>query len=362
MIQPNTIVPGDCIEVLRDAGGVQADLVFADPPFNIGYKYDLYQDRKAYDDYYAWTEKWMAACRDVLKPAGSFWVAIGDDYAAEVRIIGRKLGLHLRNWVIWHYTFGQNTQRKFARSHTHLFYWVKDPKHFTFNPNAVRVPSDRQREYKDKRALNTWGKVPDDVWTEFPRVCGTFRERESWHPCQMPETILARIVRTCSNANDLVLDPFAGSGTTLVVAKKLGRNFIGIELSSDYVEKIEARLEEIICLSDIEGERKGPWHEEHLAELASLYAETGTPTDRLHSNPTLLACFAQQFNWRLEVTGATVGYSVREVWRELELLRKRGKLPRVKVHARELPGPEVRQAPKEIPPRRLFGDSSQPRS
>jgi len=120
MIEPNTIVNGDCIELMERPDCPQVDLIFADPPFNIGYKYDLYQDTKKYEEYHAWTKRWMTACYNVLKPTGSFWVAIGDDYAAEVRIIARKLDLNLRNWVIWHYTFGQNTKRKFARSHTHF--------------------------------------------------------------------------------------------------------------------------------------------------------------------------------------------------------------------------------------------------
>lgn len=245
MIEPNTIVEGDCVKLLAQELFPQVDLVFADPPFNIGYKYDLYQDTKKYEDYHAWTERWMGACYNVLKPTGSFWVAIGDDYAAEVRIIARELGLTMRNWVIWHYTFGQNTKRKFARSHTHLFYWTKDPENFTFNDMAVRVPSARQTTYNDKRA-NPKGKIPDDVWS-FSRVCGTFNERVQWHPCQMPEKVLERIVMASSNRGDLVLDPFSGSGTTCVVAARLGRKYFGIDVSGSYVKESLKRIEETLA-------------------------------------------------------------------------------------------------------------------
>ena len=244
MIEPNHVIAGDCIEVLSSLKKPIADLIFADPPFNIGYKYDVYEDRRAYDEYYAWTEKWMAACYRVLKATGSFWVAIGDDYAAEVRIIARKLDLHLRNWVIWHYTFGQNTKRKFARSHTHLFYWVKDPKKFTFNDMAVRIPSARQTTYADKRA-NPKGKLPDDVWS-FSRLCGTFNERVGWHPCQMPERVLERIIKVSSNTGDLVIDPFSGSGTTCVVAARLGRRYLGIDISQEYVKYSRKRIAEAL--------------------------------------------------------------------------------------------------------------------
>lgn len=248
LIQPDNLVVGDSLDVLREAasdGSAKVDLVFADPPFNIGYKYDLYHDRKAYDDYYAWTRKWMAACKGVLKPTGSFWIAIGDDYAAEIRMLGRELGLNLRNWVIWHYTFGQSTKKKFARSHTHLFYFTMDPKEFTFNDMEVRIPSARQTTYADSRA-NPRGKLPDDVWS-FSRVCGTFNERVQWHPCQMPEKVLERIVRVSSNEGELVLDPFSGSGTTAVAAAKLKRHYFGIDLSANYIAEATKRIADTLA-------------------------------------------------------------------------------------------------------------------
>ena len=245
MIEWNRIVQGDCIEILNGTEPDQADLIFADPPFNIGYRYDVYEDRKAYGEYSDWTRRWMAACRRVLKPAGSFWVAIGDEYAAEVRVIGRKLDFHLRNWVIWHYTFGQCTQRKFARAHAHIFYWTKDAKAFTFNDMEVRVPSARQTTYNDSRA-DPKGRVPDDVW-RFSRLCGTFSERVDWHPCQMPERLLEQIVRVSSNVGDLVLDPFSGSGTTCAVAARLGRRYLGIDISAEYVRLGNERIADTLA-------------------------------------------------------------------------------------------------------------------
>jgi len=204
----NKIICGDCIEVLGQAREPFADLIFADPPFNIGYQYDKYNDKVKSKNYIAWTKDWMSECKRVLKPHGSFYIAIGDDYAANVKIIADELGLSMRNWIIWHYTFGQQTKTKFARAHTHMtkfarahthiFYFAHDEKNFTFNDLAVRVPSDRQLVYNDRRA-NPIGKMPDDVWNQDVRVCGTFKERAGWHPCQMPESLLKRIIaRVCS--------------------------------------------------------------------------------------------------------------------------------------------------------------------
>jgi DNA modification methylase len=251
------ILTGDCLKHLADLPAGCVDLAFADPPFNIGYEYDVYHDRRAREDYLRWTDRWLAAVKRVLKADGSFYVAIGDEYAAEMKVRLDELGLTMRNWIVWHYTFGVNCTRKFNRSHAHIFYYVADPKHFTFDAKAVRVPSARQTTYADRRA-NPAGKLPDDTWVLRPqeeqrcfapdgdtwyvaRVCGTFKERTG-HPCQMPEAVLERIVKVSSNAGDLVLDPFAGSGTTLATAKRLGRHYLGIELSEEYAEQVRERL------------------------------------------------------------------------------------------------------------------------
>jgi DNA modification methylase len=250
---------GDCIAGMGKIEAGSVDLAFADPPFNIGYKYDIYEDRMAADEYLGWTKKWGAALVRTLKPTGTFWLAIGDDFAAELKMIfQRELGLYCRSWVIWYYTFGVHCKQKFSRSHTHLFHFVKDPRNFTFNVDAIRVPSARQLVYADARA-NAKGRLPDDTWIlrpqdvpasfgseenvwYFPRVCGTFKERAGWHGCQMPEQLLGRIIKACSNKGETVLDPFGGSGSTLIVSKKLQRRYLGFELSKSYAEQIQTRL------------------------------------------------------------------------------------------------------------------------
>ncbi len=289
----NIILCGDCIEILRSVGEPFADLIFADPPFNIGYQYDKYRDRVEKNRYLAWTRDWMSACLGVLKPTGSFYIAIGDDYAAHVRLIGEDLGLTLRNWIIWHYTFGQQTRNKFARSHTHIFYFVKNPKQFTFNDWAVRVPSDRQLVYNDKRAQSC-GKLPDDVWNTYSRVCGTFRERQGWHPCQMPELLLARIISASSNPGDCVLDPFVGSGTTAAAAFQLGRDYCGIDISEQYVENTRKRL------TDLQKTRiSGPLSMHEMLELKRLVFEIGRPADAYQMNEKLTQLFCRQFAVRM---------------------------------------------------------------
>ena len=331
-MEESRILNRDCIVGMQALPEGVVDLAFADPPFNIGYKYDAYEDQRAADEYLNWTRHWGAALVRTLKSNGTFWLAIGDDFAAELKLIfQRELGLTCRSWVIWYYTFGVNCKRKFSRSHTHLFHFVRDPRQFTFNADRIRVPSARQLVYADSRA-DSGGRLPDDTWIlrpqdladgfqpaedtwYFPRVCGTFKERAGWHGCQMPEQLLGRIIKACSNAGELVLDPFGGSGTTLVVAKKLGRRFIGFELSENYAAQIRSRLNAVSTGDSLAGAeepkvsapptRKGKRADVMLPSPASVLIRTepddvnrgiveafftardGFPVDRVVADPDL---------------------------------------------------------------------------
>ncbi|MGV3484075.1 MAG: DNA-methyltransferase [Planctomycetaceae bacterium] len=259
----------DCIEGMRQLPSGSVDLAFADPPFNIGFSYDEYDDRLEDAKYLDWSAQWMSEVHRVLKDDGAFWLAIGDEYAAELKVEAKKLGFHMRNWVIWYYTFGVHCRLKFTRSHAHLFYFLKDPKQFKFNSAEIAVPSARQLVYADKRA-NPEGRSPDDTWIlrpqdcrdgfqgdedtwYVPRVAGTFKERAGFHGCQMPEQLLGRIIRACTDEGDVVFDPFSGSSTTLTVAKKLRRKFFGFELSREYVERGTARLRNALEGDALEG-------------------------------------------------------------------------------------------------------------
>lgn len=306
----DTIHHGDCIAGLEKLGPGKVDLAFADPPFNIGYDYDVYDDKQGYEEYLAWSRNWISAVYRALKPDGTFWLAIGDEFAAELKIESQKIGFHCRSWVVWYYTFGVNCTRKFTRSHAHLFYFVKDPKKFTFRENdpANRIPSARQLVYNDSRA-NPAGRLPDDTWIirpaatnghdldggtwtlrpqdladcfgaeentwYFPRVAGTFKERAGFHGCQMPEQLLGRIIRSCSHEGDLVLDPFSGSATTVAVAKKLGRQYLAFDVSADYVRLGRDRLASIEV-----GDRLDGSPEPLVSAPATKASRTSVGTDK----------------------------------------------------------------------------------
>ncbi|MBK9120907.1 MAG: site-specific DNA-methyltransferase [Phycisphaerales bacterium] len=321
-LTPDTIYCGDSIELLNAAPAGSVDLVFADPPFNIGYVYDRYNDDRPDAEYVLWTRDWMAACVRILKSTGSFYIAIGDEFAADIRVLGRELGLHLRNWIIWHYTFGQSAKTKFARGHTHIFYFTKDRTEFTFNDHLLRFPSARHTEYQDLRA-NPLGRLPDDVWTEFPRVCGTFKERAGFHGCQMPEALLMRIVSASSNPGEVVLDPFIGSGTTAAAAKRLGRRYVGIDLSPEYAAHVRARLEP---LRNELGARPvdGVWPALHEEMLLQLYRETGVALHNLLPNLVALKVIATSLSARAGTT-----YTAEAVRERLEALGKTKVMPKL---------------------------------
>jgi site-specific DNA-methyltransferase (adenine-specific) len=241
----NRILTGDCLVILPTLPPGCADLVVADPPFNRGLPYPGYKDRLPRTEYLAWLGRLLAACVRVLSPAGSLFVQIGPEWAGYAQVELDRLGLCWRNTVPWVYAFGPHQRRKFAPSWQPVLYYVRDAGRFTFNADAIRVPSARQTKYRDKRA-HPAGRVPGDVWP-FPRICGTHRERRG-HPCQTPEALVERIVRAASNPGDLVLDPCCGSGTVPAVAKMLRRRWVGIEVSEAAAERARRRVAGVTAL------------------------------------------------------------------------------------------------------------------
>jgi site-specific DNA-methyltransferase (adenine-specific) len=270
----DTLHEGDCLAGLKAVPDKSADLVFADPPFNIGRNYPGHDDKLPLPAYLEWSARWLDECVRILKPTGSLWICSSEEHVAYLAIlaggefslagggqsgfIGRqRVRLHQRHHPIWYYTFGVNCPRKLTRSHTHMLHFVKSRKQHKFNVAAVRVPSARQLVYNDKRA-DPKGRLPDDTWIlrpqdpragfgprddvmHEPRVCGTFKQKRNTDN-QMPEQLVGRVVRLLTDPGDVVVDPFAGSGTTLAVAKKLGRRYYGCEVDPGYATQIMVRL------------------------------------------------------------------------------------------------------------------------
>lgn len=238
-----------------------AMLICEDPPYNLGQAYSDYVDRKTQREFLDFLEPRVKAGVDALHPNGSYWLAMNDANVAEVKVMCQDLGLYLRKWVIWAYSFGQNCKTNLTSGHTHWLYFTRHRTKFTFNYQApeLRVPSSRQMIYNDKRA-NSKGRLPDDVWVLrpqfvqpapaalvdnwfFSRVCGTFKARAvGVSPNQMPVPLMSRIIGFCSNPGDLVVDRFVGSGSTGEAALLSGRKFVGTDVSRACVEYADKRL------------------------------------------------------------------------------------------------------------------------
>jgi site-specific DNA-methyltransferase (adenine-specific) len=191
------------------------------------------------EDFVQFTYDWIDVCLALLSPKGSFWINIPDDTCAEIVMHMKSRGMHMINWCIWHYRFGQNTTSRFVSSKVHALYFARNPLDRTWNPLEIVEPSDRATTYFDPRTTSKKDgfppgmRVPLDVWygAYWGRVQGNNKERRGYHDNQLPEAYLERVILATSNENDLVLDPFLGSGTTAVMARAYNRRFIGTEFS-----------------------------------------------------------------------------------------------------------------------------------
>jgi site-specific DNA-methyltransferase (adenine-specific) len=236
------IVHGDCVQCLSNLIPGSVQLVFADPPYNIGVDYggSSKADQLSEQQFVDWAASWIEPAIAALADDGSIWVMINDEYAAEFCLILKRCGLHMRNWIKWYETFGVNCASKFNRCSRHILYFTKSAKKFVFNTDAVSRPSDRQVIYKDRRA-DHHGKLWDDVWW-IPRLTGTSAERLPDFPTQLPLELVRAIVQCASDPGDLVVDPFCGSGTTGVACIESGRQFVGIEREVKWYEMATRRL------------------------------------------------------------------------------------------------------------------------
>lgn len=237
---------GDCITLMQSwANQFHADLIFADPPFNIGQAYDAHNDSMSEVDFIRFNEQWISAAARLLKPNGILAINVPD---AMVGYVLSMCPLQRIDWCIWHYRFGQCGKTKFISSKTHVLIYRNGDGPHTWNADDILVESDRSSKYNDSRTFysETPGmRVPHDVWCDIPRVVGNAKERMPNHPNQIPERYLERLIKAFSSPGECVFDPFCGSGTSAAVAKRLGRWSVSIDKSPEYCADIVQRLESV---------------------------------------------------------------------------------------------------------------------
>ena len=241
---------GDCRELLKKIPSNSIKMVVTSPPYNIGKGYGKYKDKIE-------LEKWEELIRDVTKeivriltPDGSFFlnlspVPVGDKKEIlPLPFLGYQIfkenGLFLRNMITWTFNNMQNCTNRLSGRYENILWGVKDLNNYIFNLDEIRIPYITKN---DKRLEGGLGRNPTDVWY-FDRINNMTKKKLNLkHPCVYPLDMIERIVKMATNEGDTILDPFLGSGTTLVAAKKLNRNGIGFELDESYKTEIESRLE-----------------------------------------------------------------------------------------------------------------------
>jgi len=233
----NKIILGDSINLIQDIPDDSMDVTFADPPFNLKKKYNSYKDSLEFIEYLEWCKKWIAEMVRVTKPTGSIFIHNIPKWLTFYATLLNEIA-DFKHWISWDAPtapMGKSLQP----SHYGILYYVKNLKLNKYN--EIRCPHKRCRkcgnllkDYGGKKAgLHPFGPLVSDVWTDIHRI--KHNKYRDHHPCQLPIHLLERIILMCSDEGDIVLDPFSGTGTTAIGAKRLGRNYIGFEIDQNYV-------------------------------------------------------------------------------------------------------------------------------
>ena len=238
---------GNSIDWLKSLDTQSVDLVFADPPYNI--KKASWDSFKSQEEYIEWSIQWIEQASRILKENGSLYICGYSEILSDIKHPASKFFQGCR-WLIWHYKNKASLQSDWGRSHESIIHFRKS-KRPIFNVDDVRLPYGAHtlrypdRQQADSSAFHGLKKSKDDSWTphplgakprdviDIPTTCNGMGEKTP-HPTQKPEELIRRFILASSNKQDIVLDPFSGSGTTLVAAEQLGRKWLGCDLSPEY--------------------------------------------------------------------------------------------------------------------------------
>ncbi|MFZ1743633.1 MAG: DNA methyltransferase [Pontixanthobacter sp.] len=244
------LIHGDCVEVMDSMPRGSIQLVVTSPPYLAGKSYEVDFD---FDQHIDFISKWLGAVEPLITKNGAMWINIGYIKNLENEAIPlpylyypvlKKLGLKIVQEVIWHYEGGLSYKKRFSHRTERWLWVVRDTNAYVFNLDEVR---DRQLNITNDKRNNVLGKNPTDYWY-FERVVGGrgSTAEKTTHPAQFPVLMIERILASCSDPDDLVLDCFSGSGSTGEACIKMRRQFIGIERKIDYVEIARQRLSAFI--------------------------------------------------------------------------------------------------------------------
>ena len=240
----NKIIQGDCLEIFKKISDNSVDMTFADPPFNLKKNYRSYKDRLKTQEYLNWCEKWISEMVRITKPTGSIFIHNIPKWLTYYATLLNKLA-HFKHWISWDAPTSPMGKSLQPTNYGVLFYG-KEEKGTKINELRYPHKRDRKQGYllKDyggkKDKLHPFGPLVSDVWTDIHRI--KHNKKRDLHPCQLPIHLLDRLILLSTDKNDIVLDPFLGTGTTAISAKRLGRKYIGFELDPNYVKISQEKL------------------------------------------------------------------------------------------------------------------------
>ena len=226
---------GDATEELSKLPDKCAQLIIADPPYNLNKDYGKTKDSLTFSEYLSFSRSWIKEAYRVLDDTGTIYVFMGTRFIAYIySLLEREFNMIFNSWITWHYTQGIGKTKGFSPRHDDILMFTKSKK-FTFNLDDIRVPQKFYRSVNNMRGAN-----PGNVW-EFSHVHYCNKNRKA-HPTQKPEGLYERIILASSNEQDLVVDPFVGSGTSLRVCQQTNRKAIGIDINPEYISITNKRL------------------------------------------------------------------------------------------------------------------------
>ena len=243
----NKILQGDCLKLFKNIPDASVDMTFADPPFNLQKRYSTYNDNLEFQEYLNWCEKWIFEMVRVTKPTGSIFLHNIPKWLTFYASYLNKFA-YFKHWIAWDAPtapMGKSLQP----AHYGILFYTKNIKGAKIY--ELRHPHKRDRKqgylWKDyggkKDLLHPFGPLVSDVWTDIHRI--KHGSKRDLHPCQLPLHLIDRLILMVTDKNDIVLDPFLGTGTTAISAKRLGRKYIGFELDDKYTEISKQKLKEV---------------------------------------------------------------------------------------------------------------------
>ncbi len=243
----NEIICGDAIEEMKKIPDNSIDMTFADPPFNLNKKYSNYKDKKATEDYIEWCEQWLREMVRITKPTGSIlvhnipkWLVYFANYLNKIAVF--------KHWIAWD-SMSTPLGKTLLPAHYGILFYTKSTKGFKFHElrsphKKCRTCGEMIKDYGGKKSqIHPHGTLLSDVWTDIHRI--RHNARRDAHPCQLPEPLLERLILMTTDESDVVLDPFIGAGTTALAAKRLGRNYIGIDIDPKYKKIVADKIKKV---------------------------------------------------------------------------------------------------------------------